>query len=303
MSNDLIDESSAEGNRSLIASIEGLPYRMAGDTRLVSLEHVKTAIAAMGELGSGVLDHRDGSTPSSSTNLASREIRYLSGDEQQAPAKDEVDKICQEWCEITKLELEHAFYSKMIIQDVNNYIAVKEGYTPDKKKDDYIKRKGLFEYNIDYHKNPSFLVIPKAIEAHFIDGIDYREYILSNKDIYDFCAGVKTRKDFKLNLYKIEDNQQKVERQQKVTRYFCSTKGGILMKDYTDGRQISINSEQYVTVCNNIDKDKDYLLLLDYGYYMAETRKIIDKIVPPRAKIVSIPPYLKQCSILLFELG
>jgi len=198
-----------------------------------------------------------------------------------------VEKICNDWCVKTKLDLEHVNYSKMVIVDVNNYIAIKEGYKPEMRfekdyKEKYVKLKGLFDYNVDYHKNPSFLVIPKALEAYYVDNIDYREYILSNREIYDFCAGIKKKKDFELNYYYVKDSKPYKEPQQKVTRYFCSKSGGILMKDYLDGRQISIESEQIVTIVNRISSDIDYISLLDFKYYINETQRIVQKINKPK---------------------
>lgn len=114
--------------------------------------------------------------------------------------KDIVDKICKEWEKLTNLELEHAFYKQMIIMDVNNYIAETE--------DGKLKRKGLFEYQMDFHKNPSFMVIPKALEQYFINNHSVKDYILKHDNIYDFLGAVKTTKDFTLNLYKIDHSYQ-----------------------------------------------------------------------------------------------
>ncbi len=36
------------------------------------------------------------------------------------------DEVCDNWCNITKLELENVFYSKMCVKDVNNYLMVYE---------------------------------------------------------------------------------------------------------------------------------------------------------------------------------
>lgn len=187
-------------------------------------------------------------------------------------------ETCVQWQQLTKLELEHNKYKKMVIMDCNNYISVDENND--------VKRKGLFDYNVDYHKNPSFLVIPKALEAQYVDNIDYRDFILNNDDIYDFCAGIKKKKDFELNYYSIEEGKTYIRPQQKVTRYFCSKKGGVLMKDYVDGRQISIESEQIVTIANKIEENYDYISLLDYKYYFKETKKIIDKINKPKTLLL-----------------
>lgn len=100
--------------------------------------------------------------------------------------------ICARWEQITKLSLEHDQYKKMIIRDVNNYIAI--------TKDDKVKCKGAFEWeDLDkkkvsiLHKNKSFLIIPKAIYAYFVHGIKPEDFIDQNKSMVDYCAGVKAK--------------------------------------------------------------------------------------------------------------
>ena len=187
--------------------------------------------------------------------------------------KELYDRLGKEWEKLTKHELEETLYTKFVQLSVNDYIAI--------ETNGKFKYKGDFTVDPLLYKNPSFLVIPKALEAHFIKGQDYREYIASNKDIYDFCAGIKVKRDFVLNLYSIENREPVIQKQQKVTRYFCSTKGGILMKDYLDGRQVSVNSQQLTTIVNKIE-DRDYISEIDYGFYIKETKKIIDKILKPK---------------------
>jgi hypothetical protein len=86
--------------------------------------------------------------------------------------REYVDKymdICKRWEDITQLQLEHDTYSKIILGDVNNYIAITE--------DGKSKCKGRFEYdNLALHKNKSFLIIPKAIHAYFVDGIQPEDF-------------------------------------------------------------------------------------------------------------------------------
>jgi hypothetical protein len=118
--------------------------------------------------------------------------------------KDTVYNVCKQWEEITKLELEYADYQKMVIADVNSYIGV---YKDEKLG---IKRVGRFEYEmkpkgkIDYHNNPSFLIIPKAIEQYFVYGKDYKDFITNHEDIYDFLGAVKKKSDFDLNIHKLK---------------------------------------------------------------------------------------------------
>ena len=118
-------------------------------------------------------------------------MQNTDGLETMIPRKyqDKYLEICKRWEEMTKLELEHGTYQKMVIGDVNNYIAVTE--------DGKSKCKGRFEYdNLALHKNKSFLIIPKALHAYFVDGIEPRDFIAQQKNIFDYCGGVKIKGDW-----------------------------------------------------------------------------------------------------------
>jgi hypothetical protein len=138
--------------------------------------------------------------------------------------------ICARWEQLTNLSLEHDQYTKMVIRDVNNYIAVtaekkakddpKEGLTAEqvwnkmkKSSPSYkfrtdgtdffytaVKCKGAFEWEdlhkkkvAVFHKNKSFLIIPKAIHAYFVYGTKPEEFLAQNTNILDYCAGVKSK--------------------------------------------------------------------------------------------------------------
>lgn len=100
------------------------------------------------------------------------------------------DEVCKQWEIITKLDLETAYYSKMLIRDVNNYIAVYEnGKT---------KCKGAYEYeNLAWHKDHSMLVVPKAVEHAFKNNLGeqgVQDYINNHTDIFDFVLRYKVPK-------------------------------------------------------------------------------------------------------------
>jgi len=189
--------------------------------------------------------------------------------------KNIVEKVSKEWEKLTNLELEDAYYKKMVIMDVNNYIAQTET--------NKLKRKGLFAYsikedNFDYHKNHSFLIIQKALEAYFINQKDPEEFIYNSKDIFDFLGAVKSKSDFNVNLYIVKDREFFVEKQQKICRYYISKKGGKLIKDFKDGRQSSVHAKNVCSIVNKIEsKDvKDYDI--NYTWYITEVKKIINLI-------------------------
>lgn len=188
--------------------------------------------------------------------------------------KQIVQDICREWEKITKLELENNFYKQMIIMDVNNYIA------EDIKGK--IKRKGLFEYELDYHKNHSFTIIPKAIEQYFINNIKPDDFINNYTNIFDFFGAVKGKNDFNINLYFIKDREFIKEKQQKICRYYISNKGGRLIKDFKDGKKIAVHTNQLCNVIDELNSKemKDYDI--NYNYYINEVKKIINLIEKPK---------------------
>lgn len=115
---------------------------------------------------------------------------------------DKYMEICAEWEKMTSLQLEHDKYQKMIIRDVNNYIAINE-----KGK---VKCKGAFDWeDMDkkkvaaLHKNKSFLVIPKAIHQYFVNGVKPEDYLKTNRNIYDYCAGVKAKGEWSIRKVEV----------------------------------------------------------------------------------------------------
>lgn len=124
--------------------------------------------------------------------------------------------ICKRWESLTGLILEEAFYSKMVISNVNNYLAIY----------DYggVKRKGTYEYELELHKNFSMLVIPKALEAYFVHGIDVQTFIYNHTDLYDFFKRTKVNKTDRLLtvVYDEDGNVISDNEIQRITRYLIS---------------------------------------------------------------------------------
>lgn len=216
---------------------------------------------------------------------------------------DIVRKVCKWWEKVTRIELEYAYYEKMVIMDVNNYLAIKEGYTTKLKENetpihklnkDYIKKKGLFEYDMAYHKNPSSVIIPKALEQYFTTNLTPEKFITNeNNSIFDYCNGVKKKSNFELNLVKNYNFSELAIPQQKVCRFIVSKKTedtGILYKDFLDGRKsprTAVMANTQVLPLNYINPEhkevKNYSV--DYQYYIRETQKIIELIQPSQTTL------------------
>lgn len=179
-------------------------------------------------------------------------------------------KIQQWWEKTTRLSLEEVEYKKMVIFDVNNYMAI------DIK--DNVKSKGLFEINMAYHKNPSALVIAKALAEYYTKNTKPEDYIKNNNNIYDFCLAVKKKSNFTINLIQLYNFSELIIEQQKVCRYFVSNnheKSGILVKQFNDGRRISVHVKTMVEPIDVINYDDAKRYDINYDYYIRETKKII----------------------------
>jgi len=194
-------------------------------------------------------------------------------------AVDRYMKICKEWEMITQLNLEHDEYSKMIIGDVNNYIAV--------YKNGKVKSKGRFEWEDlqkkkvgVFHKNKSFLIIPKAVYAFFVDGILPEQFLKENQSIFDYCAGVKAKAGWYYEERSIENGEVKINRLQKIVRYYVSEDGNKLMKCHKDGRESQAEAGEWMqVVVNEINETKpfeEYNINMDY--YLENIYKQIEQI-------------------------
>lgn len=227
-----------------------------------------------------------------------------------------VKMICKEWERKTKLELEEIEYSKMIIKDVNNYIAVSlDG--------NYIKRKGaafIYKENpgeLELHKNFSQLIVPKALEAYFVHNVLPEEFIPNHDNMFDFFKRTKIIKNHQLLARKYDNIGNIIEEipMQRVTRYvisgsnvqdkedkFYKVKGSGMtlmkvmppldskvQKAIEDGmieaeaklaciRQNNVEAGWLCTEFNTINSLADVKQAIYYPYYIEEVYKIINVI-------------------------
>lgn len=240
-------------------------------------------------------------------------MQNTDGLEMMIPAhyKDKYMQICAEWEKITSLQLEHDEYKKMVIADVNNYIAVlktkecsvEEWKSLKKKNPHYVfttsngrcfynavKCKGRFEFtDLALHKNKSFLVIPKGVFNYFVHDQLPEHTLNQNKNIFDYCGGIKAKGDFKLYETSYHKGKFYNTEHHKIVRYYVSKRGGQLVKkNVTDGREIRIISgPEKQTVFNEFVK-KDWIdYQIDTDYYLNEIYKEIRNITVKKSSITN----------------
>ena len=170
--------------------------------------------------------------------------------------------ICNSWEFITKLQLEYVDYEKMIIKDVNNYIGI--------KTDGEVKYKGVFEITKKFHKNNSMSVVPKMVSEYFINNVDYKEFI-KYAPIEDFCKGVKGKSNFDINLHYVKNGEHIIDKCEKVTRYYISTNGGNLTKEFHNGNKTDCESGWKTTILQTLKPVTN----IDYTYYIGEIEKLV----------------------------
>lgn len=189
--------------------------------------------------------------------------------------------VCKAWEQMTNLLLEHDEYQKLILADVNNYIAV--------YKNGAVKSKGRFEWEDQdkkkaavLHKNKSFLIIPKAINAYFIQGISPEDFIRNHTNASDFFAGSKAKGQWTFVSECVEGHDIISTPQQKTIRYHVSNKGCKVMKRHKDPTRPAINllaGPYLLNIMNRwsgIPDIKD--LDIDYDFYIKAAWKEIDNI-------------------------
>jgi len=195
--------------------------------------------------------------------------------------EDKYLEISKKWEEITKLNLEHDKYQKLILADVNSYIAVntfkevtKDEFSDLKKNPHNIikeedgkyyhaktKCKGRFEFqDLPLHKNKSNL-------------------------IFDYCIGVKIKGNWTFKMRWI-DEELKEEALQKTIRYYVSNHGSKIYKcNNADGREIQAESGKWLLKLFNVYKKKAWK---DYNvneqYYLKSIYREIENIAGPKLK-------------------
>ena len=247
------------------------------------------------------------------------------------------NEICMKWEKMTNLVLEYEHYEKLIIWDVNNYIGVFKPYelTEEKAKkmfkDTYpkplikkiddkffhypIKLKGRFEIDKDLHKNKSFRIKAIAIYNYLVHDVEPIKTLKACRNIYDFCAGIRAKGDWKIKQTCVEDGDIYNHNTQKTVRYFVSNRGcklikelktvieedyevldqqGRVTKTYLKGdivtKHIKVEASNVLEqVAIKIDPDKkfeDYNI--DYNFYL----RIINK------ELEAVSPRFKQSTLL-----
>jgi hypothetical protein len=190
------------------------------------------------------------------------------------------DRIIERFMEKTKLIMEQVEYQKMIVRDVNNYI----GYYKDHLKKP--KLKGIFATSVEWHKNNSFLAIPKAVNEYFLNGSSIEKTLKENQNIYDFCGRFKATAGWSARyqtttINKHGDSELLVKNYGKILRFYPTvSKKGTAVKVHNDGRVINLLSGWATKPFNVYEEKPIEEYNINYDYFINECEKIINEIKP-----------------------
>lgn len=185
--------------------------------------------------------------------------------------KDKFDDYLQIVNKISKLfdiEFEHEQYKAIYYLSVNDYLAIlSNGKT---------KKKGSFVTNPELGDSVDFLIIPKALEAYFVNGIRPEKFIpnhinSSPEAIYDYCMSPKVDKSYHIT-YKGQQIHQRLNR-----FYPTKDKNAGYINKVRDGSEHSLLKDSPVILFN------DYSLPpydINYQYFISKVNKTIDELEP-----------------------
>ncbi len=127
------------------------------------------------------------------------------------------------------------------------------------------------------HKNKSFLIIPQAIFYYFVHGVKPEDYLNQNRNIFDYCGGVKIKGDWKFVEHKIIDGEYQQNKIQDTIRYYISKSGSKIIKtNKSDKRERQIEAGKWMQTLfiNYVEKDFDEYDI-DFSYYLNNINKEI----------------------------
>jgi hypothetical protein len=203
--------------------------------------------------------------------------------------KDKIDKYHEISLQIAKefqVEWEFCLLDGIFFSNTNTYLSsIKEEYMLDEnlnkinvKSEGKLKRKGkYFRYDKDIPLGDSVdeLIIPKALEAYFINNIQPEDFISNpekfNHSIYDYCKSNKISKQYSVYHFG--------EIQQNLNRYYFSKKGAYLYKQKNGhGTMQHVNVGQPVIIFNNYENKPWIDYNINYNYYISKTNSIISEL-------------------------
>lgn len=216
------------------------------------------------------------------------------------------------WSSITKLDLEEVIYKSMWTRDVNNYICITEKGKV-KAKGAYAYPESDADYDGNWHRNYSCMIVPKVARKVLIEGANIQDEIFNaitnHNNVFDFTLlhtnnsggflyvdGTKVGKNTRYIvttkgseahiLYPPKGSTNEYKRKPGITNALYES----VMKEIGSGvwderihtknkqkyteRKVSLIQGRKITECNDIRKAN--LLDIDFAWYADEIKKLTE---------------------------
>lgn len=229
--------------------------------------------------------------------------------------KPELEEVyqdcCDRWQKATSLGLEFTNYERYLRNDVNNYIAVKEGFKEsidefkrnnkviyhekelksiEEIEDVFVKRKGIFIPKVMFNKGFVHPVVPQALNAYLLYDVPIKTYIenhIKSDDtaIYDYCMAQKVDKSFTCEFHTIVNKNKHIEVLQQYNRFYVTdrSRGGVIMKR-KDNKLSNLLANHSVNIFNTYVHLEPNEYGINYGYYIAQCDLILSGNIKKKGK-------------------
>lgn len=207
-------------------------------------------------------------------------------------------EITQEWQDRTGFELEEDFIRKIVQRDVNNYIEVPaDGSEPKVKGGELVR--GLAKGGA-FNINNNAVIIAKAIQEYFVNGIKPEETIERSNDLLDFQYIAKASSKYS-EVY--QETAAGMERAQRCNRVYATTDKhmGTLVKKHAQTERLA-KIPNLPTHCMIDNKNQGSLKNLDRKWYVKQAWKKINDFLgvkPLKKNTRKINQLAKKCLALL----
>ena len=172
--------------------------------------------------------------------------------------RDLFNKTLLQWKELTGLNLEYDTYKKILIRDVNNYIAL----TTSGK----IKAKGAYEVEKELNKDPSAKIVNIAVEKWFKSGDEIEKTIREHKELHDFAMFARAKTgEFVARRGTTETDLSKTMR-------YVIVKNGYTFLRKNGKKRTKIHSREQIALMNVWPAVFEGEI--DYNYYISQAKDL-----------------------------
>lgn len=195
-------------------------------------------------------------------------VMYIAKKAQKQAIRASIDELET----ITRLTFEDDEFEAFYQYAVNDYFAVKKGFS-ETKDPEMIEKKGMFATKTSLGKGLSPTIIPEAVIGKLVFNTPIETTIRSSRDIKKFLMGQRVDKKFS-----IEYGEKEVQR---INRFYASDNGYYLYKVKTENgykQYTNMLTSSGVTLLNKFDDEAIENRHINYLYYIREARKIVERL-------------------------